>query len=89
MRRGAGAELVEQGAHAGALEAGVVQDGGASADGGVLRFDLGSAAFCDEGCEETLEGKGDEVAVGEEPVEEVMDFWDLRRVSGRKPVLWR
>ena len=56
VRRGSGRELVQELDHAGCLSPRPTQDGGAAAYVFVLLFDLGRAAFGDEGSEVGLEG---------------------------------
>jgi len=81
VRRGRWAELVEQCAHAFALEARVAQDGRPAADVGVLLRDARGAPLGDEGREDALEGERDEVAVREEAAEEIVRFRDLKQTT--------
>ena len=83
VRCGFRVELVEKGAHGGALRARPTQDRGAAAYLCVLFFDLGRSALGDDRCEVVLEGQRDKIVVVEKTGEEVMDFGDLtERVRG-------
>lgn len=78
MRCGFGAQLVKQLAHSFALEFGIPQDRGAASDVGVLLFDLRCSTSRYPWCDLLLEGKRDEVVVGEKVLEEVVDFGNLK-----------
>ena len=82
MRRRGGVELVEQRGHALALELRVAEDGRATPNVRVLLFDLGRAPLRDPWGEYGLEGKRDEVAVGEEVLQEVMRLGHLYAALG-------
>lgn len=77
MRSSRWVEFVQKDTHCFALCPSPPKDGGASTDGSVLRFDLGCTTFGDEGGDDGLDGKGDEIVIVEEPGKETVHLGDL------------
>ena len=86
MRRRLWAELVEQLDHAGALLPRPLQNRRAAADPLVLLLNLRRPSPSDDGREIRLKGQRDEIAVVEEPREEVACVCDLRGSAGELPL---
>ncbi len=74
-------QLVQNGSHTLALELRVMKDGGAAAYVFILLLYLWCSAPRNPRCEDGLEGQGDEVAIEEEVLEEVMGLGYLDKES--------
>lgn len=83
VRCGRRMQLIQQLRHALALYVRVLEDGRAAAYVGILLLDLRRASTRDERCKHGLEGKGDEVSIREQVLEEVVCLWELNRFRRR------